>query len=104
MTEPPGNTVTLDVTSLLAPFLAPLLDENGTALLPVEPGSSIASVLDTLEATHPKFTQRVRDETGAIRRHVNVFLDGRNIKKYDGVATVIAPGQEILVIQSVSGG
>jgi molybdopterin converting factor small subunit len=68
-----------------------------------EPGT-VAGVLDTLAAQHPVLDRRVRDETGALRRHVNVYVDGEDVRRLDGLATVVPPGAELLVIQSVAGG
>jgi molybdopterin converting factor small subunit len=48
--------------------------------------------------------RRIRDETGALRRYVNVYVDGEDVRLLGGVSTEVAPGQEIQILQSVAGG
>jgi molybdopterin synthase sulfur carrier subunit len=47
---------------------------------------------------------RVRDERGEIRRHVNVFVDGEDARRGEGLATRVRPGSVVHVINAVSGG
>ena len=67
------------------------------------PGT-VCALLDALAAAHPMFDRRVRDETGTLRRHVNVYVDGEDVRRADGLTTAVPPGAEVLVIQSVAGG
>jgi molybdopterin synthase sulfur carrier subunit len=67
------------------------------------PGT-VCALLDALAADHPVFDRRVRDETGALRRHVNVYVDGEDVRRADRLATAVSPGAEVMVIQSVAGG
>ncbi|HEV7726212.1 MAG TPA: MoaD/ThiS family protein [Modestobacter sp.] len=67
------------------------------------PGT-VCALLDALAAAHPMFDRRVRDETGTLRRHVNVYVDGEDVRRADGLATAVPAGAEVLVIQSVAGG
>jgi molybdopterin converting factor small subunit len=48
--------------------------------------------------------RRVQDETGAIRRFVNVFVDENECRTLDGLDTLVRPGCVIYVIPSVAGG
>ncbi len=66
--------------------------------------ASVGNVLDILAGEHPVFDRRVRDETGSVRRYVNVYIDGDDIRSLDGLATPVLEGQELLIIQSVAGG
>ena len=65
---------------------------------------TVCALLDALAAEHPVFDRRVRDETGALRRHVNVYVDGEEVRRLDGLETRVPPGAEVMVIQSVAGG
>lgn len=65
---------------------------------------SVGAVLDSLAGEHPIFDRRVRDETGAVRRYVNLYLDGNDIRALDGLDTRVREGQEMLIVQSVAGG
>jgi molybdopterin converting factor small subunit len=67
-------------------------------------GHTVADVLDGLAASYPIFDRRIRDETGAQRRYVNIYLDGEDIRQLDGLATVVDAGGELQIIQSVAGG
>ena len=67
------------------------------------PGT-VEAVLDSVAADHPVFDRRVRDETGALRRHVNVYVDGEDVRRLQHLATPVGPDAEVFVIQSVAGG
>jgi hypothetical protein len=79
---------------------------EGAAELPVElPGPApLSQVLDRAFAPWPVLASRVRDERGEIRRHVNVFVDGEDAKRVDGVATQVGPTSTVHVVNAVSGG
>jgi len=66
--------------------------------------ATVAALLDVLAADHPVFDRRVRDETGALRRHVNVYVDGEEVRRLAGLATPVPAGAEVMVVQSVAGG
>jgi molybdopterin synthase sulfur carrier subunit len=79
---------------------------NGAAELPVElvGETALGEVLDLAFQPWPILASRVRDERGQIRRHVNVFVDGEDAKRADGVQTVVTPTSTVHVINAVSGG
>ena len=72
--------------------------------LDVPEPATVCALLDTLAADHPVFGRRVRDETGALRRHVNVYVDGEEVRRLSGLATPVPAGAEVMVVQSVAGG
>jgi len=65
---------------------------------------TVRAVLDALDRTHPSVGRRLRDEAGAVRRHVNVFVGQDNQRDLDGVDTVVPDGAEVSVMPAVSGG
>lgn len=79
---------------------------EGAAELPVEltTEASLAEVLDRAFEPWPILASRVRDERGRIRRHVNVFVDGEDAKRSEGVQTPVSPTSTVHVINAVSGG
>jgi molybdopterin converting factor small subunit len=79
---------------------------GGAAHVEVElpPPVTVGAVLDAVAAAHPGVGRRVRDEAGALRRHVNVFVGADNARDLDGVHTVVPEGTEVAVLPAVSGG
>jgi sulfur-carrier protein len=79
---------------------------EGARHVPVElpePGT-VGAVIATLGKTYPGVRQRVLDETGALRQHVNVFVNGESVRWLDGLATPVGPDDEVSIIPAVSGG
>lgn len=69
--------------------------------------SSAASVRDALmeiERKHPTLYRNVCDETGAVRRHINIFVNSSHMRDCDGLDTALTPGDEVIILPSVSGG
>jgi molybdopterin synthase sulfur carrier subunit len=67
-------------------------------------GSTLADLLDEVARQYPALERRVRDETGSLRRFVNVYIGADESRSLDGVRTRIEDGQEIFVVGSVAGG
>jgi molybdopterin converting factor small subunit len=67
-------------------------------------GDSVAAVLDALAAQHPALVRRIRDEQGALRRFVNVYVDGEDVRTIGGLDARVATDAEVLVLPSVAGG
>ena len=63
-----------------------------------------ADLLDALAAEHPLLGRRIRDETGQVRRFVNVYVDGDDVRFEGGLATEVRDGAEVQVLPSVAGG
>lgn len=72
--------------------------------VPVPAEATLAGLLDALRLTWPALERRLRDETRALRRFVNVYVDGTDVRHGDGLATPLRGGQAVEVIQSVAGG
>ena len=67
-------------------------------------GPTVGKVLAALGQTHPGVGQRVLDEQGILRRHVNVFVNGESIRYLDGVDTPVGDADEVWILPAVSGG
>lgn len=76
---------------------------DGAAKIELE-GANVGAVLDALEREHPGIGERLRDESGNIRRFVNVFVNGKNVRDAEGLETSVAPGDEIGIIPAMAGG
>lgn len=72
--------------------------------VPLAAATTVTGLLDTLGKQYPIFERRLRDETGSLRRYVNLYVDGQDVRRLGGVTTEIRPGQEVQIIQSVAGG
>ncbi|MGE3468654.1 MAG: hypothetical protein AB7J13_17180 [Pyrinomonadaceae bacterium] len=64
---------------------------------------TVADVLDELWGRHAALRDRVLNETGEIRQHVNIFAGSDDIKRRDGLATKLSVG-ELHIFNAVSGG
>jgi molybdopterin synthase sulfur carrier subunit len=76
---------------------------GGTAELPVS-ARTVQAVLDDLERTRPALYCNVCDETGAVRRHLNIFVNADNVRDLAGLDTVLKPGDVVTIVPAVSGG
>ena len=65
---------------------------------------TVGAVLDTLRAEQPGVHDRLVTEQGRLRPHVNIFVDGENIRFTGGLGTAVKAGSEILVLPAISGG
>ena len=78
---------------------------GGSKHLDLDPtGSTLADLLDELANRHPLLGRRIRDETGQVRRFVNVYVDGNDVRFTQGLATEVRDGAEVQVLPSVAGG
>jgi MoaD family protein len=67
-------------------------------------GPTLADLLDALAERHPLLGRRIRDETGQVRRFVNVYVNGDDVRFAQGLATEVRDGAEVQVLPSVAGG
>lgn len=105
MTTAGGGTGAAAAVTLQLPRpLHGLADDQGVLRIPVASGATLAAVLDAVDARFPVLGRRLRDETGALRRYVNVYLDGEDVRWLAGPDTPLRAGQEVRVIASVAGG
>lgn len=67
-------------------------------------GADLASCLTQLEDRFPAIRARLRDPEGELRRFVNLYLNGEDIRFLQGLDTPVKPGDELSIIPAVSGG
>lgn len=67
-------------------------------------GTTIQECLEDLERRYPGIKERICDETGQIRRFVNIFVDGEDIRFKKGPATPVSEGSEISIVPAIAGG
>ncbi|HEX2095697.1 MAG TPA: ubiquitin-like small modifier protein 1 [Longimicrobiaceae bacterium] len=66
--------------------------------------ATVGEVLGALAGRHAGLVDRVIDERGEVRRHVNIFVDGDNIRFLEGLSTAVREGSTIDIFPAVSGG
>jgi molybdopterin converting factor small subunit len=94
----------MTVQVLLPRLLAECTGGRTAMALDLPAPGTVCTLLDVLAAEHPVFDRRVRDETGALRRHVNVYVDGEEVRRLSGLDTPVRVDAEVMVVQSVAGG
>ena len=78
---------------------------GGQRVVDVDPALAIVGALfDALAQSHPALERRVRDEQGALRRFVNVYVGDDDVRHLDGQATPLHDRAEVWVLPSVAGG
>jgi molybdopterin converting factor small subunit len=65
---------------------------------------NVRAAFEQIERAHPSLYRSICNETGAVRRHVNVFVNTDSIRDREGLDTLVEPGDIITVLPAVSGG
>ena len=89
--------VTVRIPTTLRPMA------GGNSQVQVE-GSTLADVIEALEAAHPGFKDRLLDESGAMRKFGNIFVADDDVRYLDGLATAVPAGETVSIIPAVAGG
>jgi molybdopterin converting factor small subunit len=67
-------------------------------------GANLREVLQKLDADHPGIGARILDESGKLRRFVNVYVGDEDVRFADGLDTATPDGVQVSVIPAVAGG
>ena len=95
MSPPP--TVTIHVFGQLRAYCA------GKSQLSV-PAHTVRDALEDLERNQSALYRNLCDETGKVRKHLNVFVNSDNVRDLHGVDTTLASGDVVTILPAVSGG
>jgi sulfur-carrier protein len=91
--------VTIRIPSYLVAFT------GGQSEITVEDSpATVADALESLWQRHPGLRDRILDEQGAVRQHINIFVGDEAIRFADGLSTRVTNSAEILIVPAVSGG
>ena len=90
-------TITIHLPGPLRPYCA------GASELSIS-APTVRAALEDLERTQPALYCNVCDETGKVRRHLNVFVNADNVRDLAGIDTMLKPGDVLTVLPAVSGG
>lgn len=91
MSDVDKATATLRLPSTLSAY------SGGKSQITVQ-ASTVEQLLNALRAEHPSVWERLCTEQGAIREHVRIFVNNQLISGNEGLKTVLAPGQEVIVL------
>ncbi|HVA81042.1 MAG TPA: ubiquitin-like small modifier protein 1 [Candidatus Binataceae bacterium] len=67
-------------------------------------GASVRMVLEDLERRHPGIRERLLDDKGELRRFVNIYLNGDDIRFLDSLNSKVKDGDDISIIPAIAGG
>jgi molybdopterin converting factor small subunit len=90
-------TITVHIPGPLRPCCA------GASELAVA-ATSVGAVLEEFERRHPALHRSICDETGTVRRHINLFVNTDHMRDRNGLDTPLAPGDVVTILPAVSGG
>jgi molybdopterin synthase sulfur carrier subunit len=76
---------------------------GGAAEVTVE-GDTVKAALEALFAEHAELRSRITEENGDLRRFVNIYLAGEDIRYLDGIDTPVPAGGELTILPAVAGG
>lgn len=68
------------------------------------PGETVAEILSTLDRDFPGLRDYIVDETGALRKHVNIFVDGELVHDRRSLSDSVSTDATIHILQALSGG
>ena len=91
--------ITFNVAGFLTDFT------NGQSQIVVDsPAATVGEALDTLWRRHVGLRDRVLNEQGKLRQHVNIFLNDDNVRRKELLDTTLPENCEITILPAVSGG
>jgi len=93
----PAPTVTIHVYGQLRTYCA------GVSQLSIS-AHTVRAALQDLERSQSALYRNLCDETGKVRRHLNVFVNSDNVRDLDGIDTTLTPGDVVTILPAVSGG
>jgi molybdopterin synthase sulfur carrier subunit len=65
---------------------------------------TIVEMIDTLNASYPGIKDRLCDETGELRRFVNIYVNEEDIRFLKGKDTLLKNGNEVSIVPAIAGG
>ena len=67
-------------------------------------GATVAALVEDLERNHPGLKERICDEQGKVRRFVNIFVNGDDIRFLNNLETATKAGDEVSIVPAIAGG
>lgn len=66
--------------------------------------SDVRSLIDDLEKSFPGIRDRICDESGRVRRFINIYVNDEDVRFAQGEATALKEGDEVSIIPAIAGG
>jgi molybdopterin synthase sulfur carrier subunit len=82
----------------------PLRKFTGGAESVTASGATVAAVVQDVESRHPGLKERICDDAGKVRRFVNVYVNGEDIRFLGSLDTPVKEGDEISIVPAIAGG
>jgi molybdopterin synthase sulfur carrier subunit len=82
----------------------PLRKLTGDQELVTGNGGNLLECIDGLERSYPGLKERLCDESGEIRRFVNVYVNGEDVRFLSGLQTALKADDEVSIVPAVAGG
>ena len=76
---------------------------QGADSVEVDAGT-VEEVLENLNTRFPGFRNSVCDENGSIRRFINIYINGEDVRFLDNLSTPVTDGAEVAIVPAISGG
>ena len=67
-------------------------------------GNTIGEMIENLGAAHPGIKERLYDESGEVRRFINIYVNEEDIRFLTGKDTPLKEGDEVSIIPAIAGG
>jgi sulfur-carrier protein len=67
-------------------------------------GASIGAVLADLDAKHPGLRERICEADGSVRRFVNLYINGDDIRFLENLSSSVKDGDEVSIVPAIAGG
>ncbi len=67
-------------------------------------GNSLAEAIGALDSQFPGIGQRICDESGELRRFVNIYINGEDVRFLQGLTTPLKTGDEVSIVPAMAGG
>jgi molybdopterin converting factor small subunit len=81
-----------------------LRTQTGGAKIVSVDGASLGAVLTALTAAHPDLREQIFEADGTLRRWVNVYVDGADVRHLAGLETPTHDGIEVVILPAMAGG
>jgi sulfur-carrier protein len=76
---------------------------KGSAEVQVK-GQTVGDLVESLEGQFPGIRERLVDETGELRRFINVYVNEEDIRFLDGKETALKEGDQVSIVPAIAGG